>query len=97
MSKQVKPVDMKTAILDPAAVFNEPEQICDHPELSSDQKLQLLRQWERDALNLSVAEGEGMAGGEESRLRRVRRAIDALEASEVSAPDKSDSPQKGAG
>jgi hypothetical protein len=94
VSKEVKPVNMKTAILDPAAVFNEPEEIVEHPELSTDQKLQLLRQWERDALNLSVAEGEGMAGGEESRLRRVRHAIDALDPSEVNVPDTSDSPRK---
>jgi len=94
VSKEVKPFNMKTAILDPAAVFNEPEEIVEHPELSTNQKLQLLRQWERDALNLSVAEGEGMAGGEESRLRRVRHAIDTLEAAGVSAPDTSDSPRK---
>jgi hypothetical protein len=66
------------ALLDPAGSFTEPDDILRDPRLSMEQKRQLLEQWERDAVNLSVAESEGMAGGEENRLTRVRRALDRL-------------------
>jgi hypothetical protein len=45
----------------------------------------LLRQWERDARGLAVAEEEGMSGGEESMLGRVRHAIQALGEDEAEA------------
>ena len=38
----------------------------------------LLTEWERGARELAVADDEGMTGGEESMLNRVRRAIAAL-------------------
>jgi len=38
-------------------------------------KLSLLRQWEQTARSLSVAESEGMGGGEENMLGRVELAI----------------------
>ena len=42
-------------------------------------KLSLLRQWEQTARSLSVAETEGMAGGEENKLGRVELAIALVE------------------
>jgi hypothetical protein len=51
--------------------------------LSRRQKLDLLEQWERDARALAVADEEGMVGGNESMLRRVRRAIAALGGDEI--------------
>lgn len=60
---------------DPAGVFRSPRDVLDHPALTREERLAILKQWERDARGLSVAEEEGMEGGEESLLSRVRRAI----------------------
>ena len=50
-----------------------------HPQLSQEMKLSLLRQWEQTARSLSVAESEGMGGGEDSKLGRVEQAIALVE------------------
>lgn len=71
-------LDVKKAMLDPASAFRQPDDIVRRADLSRDIKLQLLEQWEREARELDVAEEEGMTGGEESMLGRVRRAIAAL-------------------
>ena len=42
-------------------------------------RLAVLRQWEQTARRLSVAEGEGMGGGEENMLGRVEQAIAVVE------------------
>jgi hypothetical protein len=68
-------VDLATILRDPAAVFRTPRDVLDHPGLTREERLAILEQWERDARGLSVAEEEGMTGGEESLLARVRRAI----------------------
>ena len=68
-------VDLQKMLRDPAAVFQKPRDVLDHPDLTREERLAILRQWERDARELSVAEEEGMGGGEESLLARVRLAI----------------------
>jgi hypothetical protein len=78
MPRQNEAFDLQEALLDPAGSFAEPEDILGDERLTAEQKRRLLEQWERDAVNLSVAETEGMAGGEENRLTRVRRALDKL-------------------
>jgi len=72
-------VDLPAILRDPAGVFNSPRDVLDHPGLTHADRLAILQQWERDARGLSVAEEEGMAGGEESLLARVRAAIVQLE------------------
>jgi hypothetical protein len=47
-------------------------------------KLALLRQWEQTARSLSVAESEGMGGGEENKLGRVELAIALVEKAALS-------------
>jgi len=68
-------VDFEAALQDPKAFFSEPRDVVDHPELSRERKLAILRRWEQDALRLSASESEGMGGGEENMLGRVERAI----------------------
>src|SRR5579863_2537132 len=68
MSQGRTPFDYAKALQDPASVFRQPADILVYPGLSREQRLNLLRQWERDAHNLVVAEGEGMTGGEQSQL-----------------------------
>jgi len=87
MSTRGKKVDLATMLRDPAAVFRFPRDVLDHPDLTREERSAILRQWERDARGLSVAEEEGMAGGEESLLARVRRALAQLgERQELSGP-----------
>ncbi len=71
-------VDFEAALQDPQAFFAEPQEVADYPQLSRKQKLAILLQWEQDALRLSASESEGMAGGEENMLGRVKHAIQAV-------------------
>jgi hypothetical protein len=67
MGQASSTIDFASALRDPTAIFSEPNDIVAHPQLSREMKLSLLRQWEQTARSLSVAESEGMGGGEESR------------------------------
>lgn len=71
--------DLEHARLNPAAVFATPEQLARTPELTRDEKIELLRRWSYDAGELVVAEDEGMSGGEPALLDRILAAIDQLE------------------
>ena len=68
-------VDFEAALQDPTAFFSEPRDVVDRPELSRERKLAILRRWEQDAIQLSVSESEGMVGGEENMLGRVKHAL----------------------
>jgi hypothetical protein len=68
----------EAAALNPVAFFDQPRAVLAHPKLSRTQKLKILKNWERDARGLAVAEEEGMGGGEESLLSRIRGAINDL-------------------
>ena len=70
--------DYDEALLNPAAVFKRPNDILDTDSLTTNQKLEVLKRWETDALLLSVATEENMGGGEPSRIEDVRHAIDVL-------------------
>jgi hypothetical protein len=71
-------LDFDIAIKDPSRQFDEPLHVVDHPGLDYQQKRRILRQWELDAKLLSTAEFEGMSGGEENKLRRVKLALKRL-------------------
>jgi hypothetical protein len=66
------------ALLDPSAVFKLPKDVVNSDDLTTAQKLEVLKRWETDALLLSVAAEENMTGGEPSRIEDVREAIDVL-------------------
>lgn len=55
--------------------YESPEAVLADDELTAAQKRVLLEAWERDARELSVAEEEGMAGGERAMLDRVLEAL----------------------
>jgi hypothetical protein len=55
-------------------------------ELSIKQKKEALKEWELDAVLLSVATEEGMAGGEPSRLAEVKEAQGELPGKPVKRP-----------
>ncbi|MGD2056580.1 MAG: hypothetical protein PVJ15_07215 [Gammaproteobacteria bacterium] len=78
MSEAGDEMDLEKARLDPGSVFASPEQLCESPGLSREQKIDLLQRWAEDARELEVAEEEGMGGGESSLLSRILTALDSL-------------------
>jgi len=75
MATRNRKLDLQTMLRDPARVFRSPRDVLTFPDLGPDERRAILEQWEQDARGLSVAEEEGMEGGEESLLSRVRQAI----------------------
>ncbi len=72
--------DFERAIKNPADVFDRPSEVLDREDLSSEQKLKILRQWEYDALQREVATEENMpsSDGGGPALEEIRRALEAL-------------------
>jgi len=66
-------------IKNPQQHFTHPQEVCSHPSLTHKQKIAILRQWEYDARELSVAEEENMGGGEPSLLQAVLTALRQLD------------------
>lgn len=75
-------IDLEKAKRNPGAVFESPEELAAHPDLSIEQKIDLLRRWQYDASEIAVAEEEGMIQRGERRdsalLRRVAKTLDEL-------------------
>lgn len=67
------------ALINPADVYSEPNQVLRDASLTQEQKLEILKRWEYDARQLEVAEEENMAGDAPSLLRDVLQAILVLE------------------
>jgi hypothetical protein len=82
----VNRTDYDEALVSPATVFASPEELVARLDLSRPQKLHLLRRWRYDASELSVAEAEGMGGGEPSMLERVTAALAGLEEAPPPSP-----------
>lgn len=68
------------AITNPAAVFRSPADVLADPDLTREEKIRVLRQWEYDARELEVAEEENMPGGPPDLLAQVLAALDTLDA-----------------
>ena len=81
MTHETLPFSVDAALRHFRSYFTEPKDVVAHPQLSRDEKLAILREWEQDALRLSTSESEGMGGGEESMLGRVEECIGVLERS----------------
>ena len=76
-------------MLNPALVFLGPEDVLQHDELTREQKIEVLRRWKFDALQLQVADEENMPSEQSSDiLDRVLQALHALNAN----PNLEDSP-----
>ena len=71
-------MDYEKAKLNPAAVFKSPQEIVSNRELSRDQKIEILQQWEQDARLMEVAEEESMSGPQPKLLQPIREALHAL-------------------
>ncbi len=73
-----KEIDYDKALLDPTAVFETPEEVLRHGDLSKEQKVEILRRWEYDASEVAVAEEEGMQADRPLMLHRVVQALEEL-------------------
>lgn len=71
--------DLKGAISSPSQFFTTPNEVLLRREISRNDKIRILRQWETDARLLEVAEEENMGSGEANQLAEVKRCILALE------------------
>jgi hypothetical protein len=56
---------------DPARYFRAPNDVIRDRRFTDQERLEILQSWERDARALSVADDEGMTGGEPTHLRTV--------------------------
>lgn len=81
-------MDTEKALIDPAAVFSKPRDVMAEQSLNTDQKIQILRRWEYDARELTVAEEENMPGEGSEILDQVLRCLHELGFS----PDVDDGP-----
>ncbi len=60
--------DIKKALLDPTAVFENPMQVLHAIDLSHEQKIEILQRWRYDEELQEIAEGENMGRGREKDL-----------------------------
>ena len=70
--------DLERALVNPAAVFDTPAAVLDHPRLLPSCRREILRRWAWDEYLKEVAAAEGMAEGEPSQLDAVKAALLAL-------------------
>ena len=78
MAEESTGIDLEQAMIDPASVFNEPEDVVACDTIDLEQKIEILRRWGYDSLELEVAEEENMTGGERDVLDRVVKALESL-------------------
>lgn len=69
----------ENALIDPAMMFSNPQDILKVEAFSTAQKLAILKRWEQDARELEVAEEEGMTDSDDSLLSEIIRTIDKLD------------------
>jgi hypothetical protein len=82
-------LDYNEALRDPAAHFADPAALVDTQELTAEQKIALLRQWEYDESEMAVATEEGMPGGDNSVLQAITAALAVLDpGGQSTAPSK---------
>lgn len=72
--------DKNKTFIDPGAVFKTPEEVLKRTDLSREQKIEILCQWEYDARELEVAEEENMPGDRPGLLAQIHQALHALNA-----------------
>ena len=71
-------MDFEKAKLNPAAVFNSPQEVVSSQELSREQRIEVLRQWEQEAMSMEVADEESMTGSQPNLPQPIRDALHAL-------------------
>ncbi|MDH3662251.1 MAG: hypothetical protein OEU92_19855, partial [Alphaproteobacteria bacterium] len=78
-SKYPAASDLEEALLDPTLVFARPKDVIARKDFTGDQQRAILQRWAYGALELEVAEGEGMGGGEPDMMDQVKAALRLLD------------------
>jgi hypothetical protein len=60
MKNQRNETELEMALLDPAASFDAPADVLNSRRFNKEEKIEILRRWEYDAVEMSVAAEEGM-------------------------------------
>jgi hypothetical protein len=76
--KRISQAEIETAMAAPASVFATPEEVLEHDELTREQRIEILRRWQYDAVEIDVAVDEGMPGDDDPLLRRIMLALGKL-------------------
>lgn len=71
-------INLDRALFDPASVFNGPDAVVEHENLALEHKVEILRRWAYDAIEMAVAEEEGMGGGGVVAIDTILAALDRL-------------------
>lgn len=72
-------IDIKKALLDPTSVFDNPNEVLHAPELTREQKIEILQRWRYDEELMEIAEEENMARGKENdMLAAILQALQSL-------------------
>lgn len=69
---------LKMALLDPPDVFESPVEVLSDRNLTTAEKIEVLRRWEYDASEISVAEDEGMPVRNGELLQQIMLALEEL-------------------
>jgi len=86
------------ALGDVSKIFRTPQAVLDAPDLNTQQKIDLLKQWETDLRLLMVASEENMTGNVPGRTAELlRQVLDGLEKLGVSQNDARAAPNKSGG
>ena len=80
MSTSTTTRETRKKVEQPAKAYSDPKQVVADTALSKQEKRAVLNSLEQDARQLAIATAEGMAGGEETKLRNVLQAKRALDA-----------------
>ena len=54
-------MNIEEELLHPEEIFSTPKEVLDHPELTKEKKIEILRSWVYEANECTAAENEGMA------------------------------------
>lgn len=73
-------INLKRVLIDPASVFDEPQEVLLENELTRKQKIQILKRWASEVRELQVAEEENMQGENVIDLQSVLQALSTLDA-----------------
>lgn len=65
---------ISVALIEPWRAFEHPEDVLAARGLSNHEKKRILERWAEDARTLSIADDEGLGGGEPNRLADVMQA-----------------------
>jgi hypothetical protein len=69
----------RRALRTPSEVYGRPAEVLRDETLDDNQRLEVLRHWEAEAIQLQESEGEGLGGGERSLLSEIKRTLAELQ------------------